>query len=116
LELSKLASESYGTPGKKPPAPSVGERTSLTLLLRKTKAQARIAGWNPDIWGDDDHCILDGERVVGRIYLELIHGERKWLWFLQTEATPPPNWGTADTLEEAKAEFKARYLEVKGVT
>jgi hypothetical protein len=60
----------------------VGERTSsLTLILRKTRIQARIAGWNPDIWGEDDYCVLDGERDVGRIYPELIHGERKWLWF-----------------------------------
>jgi hypothetical protein len=47
---------------------------------------------------------------------ELIHGERKWLWFLQTEPAPPPNRGMADTLEETKAEFKTRYLEVKGGT
>jgi hypothetical protein len=34
--------------------------------------------------------------------------------FLQTEPTPPPNSGKADTLDEAKADFKARYAEVKG--
>ena len=88
----------------------------MTLIIRKTKAQARIAGWNPDIWGDDDYCILDGERDVGRIYPEQFHGERKWLWFLQVEPAPPPNRGMCDTLEEAKAEFKARYLQVKGGT
>jgi hypothetical protein len=69
--------ENDGTPGKKLPAPSVGERTaSFTLILRKTSAQARIAGWNPDIWGEEDYWILDGDRDVGRIYQELIHGER----------------------------------------
>jgi hypothetical protein len=102
-----------GIPGKKPPAPSVGERTGPTLILRKTKAQARIAGWTPQIWSEYDYCVLDGERVVGRIYPELIHGERKWLWFLQTEPAPASNRGMADTLEEAKTEFKARYLQVK---
>jgi hypothetical protein len=76
--------------------------------------QALIAGWNPEIWSEEDFCILDGERRVGRIYPELIHGERKWLWFLQTEPAPPPNTGMADTLEEAKAEFKARYAQVRG--
>jgi hypothetical protein len=104
-----------GTPSKKPPAPSVGERAgSLTLILRRTYVQARVAGWDPKIWSHDDYCVLDGERVVGRIYPDTIHGERKLLWFLQTEPAPPPNQGMADTLEDAKAGFKARYAEVKG--
>jgi hypothetical protein len=38
-----------GTPGKKPPAPSVSKQP-MTLLLRTTCAQARIEGLNPDIW------------------------------------------------------------------
>jgi hypothetical protein len=42
-----------------------------------------------------------------------IHGEMKWLWFLQTDPAPPPNKGIADTLDEAKAAFKKRYAEVK---
>jgi hypothetical protein len=88
----------------------------LTLILRKTRVQARIEGWNPDIWGDDDFCILDGETCVGRIYPEVIHGEPKWRWFLQTVPAPPPNSGATDSLEEAKAEFKRRYAEVKGVS
>jgi hypothetical protein len=42
------------------------------------------------------------------------HFRQSGLWFLQTEPTPPPNSGKADTLDEAKADFKARYAEVKG--
>jgi hypothetical protein len=103
-----------GTPGKKPPAPSVGERAGLMLILRRTYVQARVVGWNPKIWSHDDFCILDDERVVGCIYPELIHGERKWPWFLQTESAPPPNRGMCASLDEAKAEFKARHAEVKG--
>jgi hypothetical protein len=102
-----------GTPGKKPLAPSVVERTGLTLTVRRTYVQARVAGWDPKIWSHDDYCILNGDRDVGRIYPEFIHGERKWLWFLQTEPAPPPNRGMTDTLEEAKAEFKKRYIEIK---
>jgi hypothetical protein len=93
-----------GTPGKRPSAPSLRERP-LTLLLRKTKAQALIAGWNPNIWGEDDYCILDGDVVVGRIYAEIIKGEPRWMWFLQTEPAPPPNSGVTSSLEEAKAGF-----------
>jgi hypothetical protein len=58
-------------------------------LLRKTKAQALISGWNPNIWGEDDYCILDGEIVVDRIYPEIIKCDPKWMWFLQTEPAPP---------------------------
>jgi hypothetical protein len=106
-----------GTPGKKPPAPSVS-RPPMTLLLRKMRAQARVEGLNPDIWADDDYAIVDPDinKRVGRIYPEIILGEPKWLWFLQTEPAPPPNSGKADSLEEAKAAFKRRYAEVEGRT
>jgi hypothetical protein len=63
--------------------------------------------------GKDDYCILDGDVVVGRIYPEIIKGEPRWLWFLQTEPAPPPNSGVAGSLEEAKAGFKVRYQQVK---
>jgi hypothetical protein len=36
------------------------------------------------------------------------------MWFLQTEPAPPLNRGVCGILEEAKAEFKARYAEVRG--
>jgi hypothetical protein len=39
----------------------------------------------------------------GRIYKERIHGDPKWLRFLQTVPARPPNQGIADTLDEAKA-------------
>jgi hypothetical protein len=104
-----------GTPGKKPPAPSAPRQT-VTLILRRMRAQARIEGLNPDIWAEDDYAIVDPDinKRVGRIYPEVILGEPKWLWFLQTELAPPPNSGKAGTLEEAKAAFKRRYSEVKG--
>ncbi len=56
--------------------------------------------------------MLDETRF-GRIYLERIHGKTKWLWFLQTMPAPPPNQGTAATLDEAKAALVKRYEEVK---
>jgi hypothetical protein len=85
----------------------------MTLLLRKTREQARIEGLDARGWSEDDYAVVDGETRVGRIYKELIHGEPKWLWFLQTVPAPPPNQGMADTLEDAKAGFKKRYEEVK---
>jgi hypothetical protein len=115
---SGMGKRSDGTLGRKPPAPSVGQRPAgpMSLILRKTRTQARIEGLNPSIWGEDDYSVIDGETRVGRIYRERIQGEWRWLWFLQTEPAPPPNQGVAGTLEEAKAEFKRRYAEVRGRT
>jgi hypothetical protein len=106
-----------GTAGKKPPAPSVSRQTGA-LILRTMRAQARNEGQNPDIWGEDDYVVIDSDTAkrVGRVYPEMIRGVRKWLWFLQTEPAPPPNSGTAGSLEEAAAQFKRRYQEVKGRT
>jgi hypothetical protein len=106
-----------GTPGKRPPAPSAPRQT-VTVLLRKMRAQARIEGLNPDIWDEHDYAIVDPDinKRVGRIYPEVILGRPMWLWFLQTEPATPPNSGKAGTLDEAKAAFKRRYQEVKGRT
>ncbi len=84
----------------------------MTLLLRKQRAQDRIEGREAFDWPDDDYAIVDETRV-GRMYAQRIHGEMKWLWFLQTVPAPPPNSGVADTLDEAKAAFAKRYAEVK---
>jgi hypothetical protein len=82
----------------------------VALLLRKSSAQARIEGWDPSIWGDDDYALVDDTKV-GRIYREMIIGKPKWRWFLQQipeagpgRPIPPPNQGMADTLDEARSE------------
>jgi hypothetical protein len=93
-----------GTPGKRPPAPSVA-RQQVTLLLRTMRAQARIEGLNPDIWDENDYAVVDPDisKRVGRIYPEMILGEPNWLWFLQTEPAPPPNSGMAFAGYEGEA-------------
>jgi hypothetical protein len=72
--------------------------------------QAGIEGLRTDIWGEDDYAVVDPDinKHVGRINPETIHGEPRWLWFLQTEPAPPPNSGMADSLEEAMVEFKRK--------
>jgi hypothetical protein len=47
-ETAAMDPDDDGTPGKKPPAPCEPRQT-VTLLLRKMRAQARIEGLNPDI-------------------------------------------------------------------
>jgi hypothetical protein len=53
----------------------------MTLLLRKSSAQARIEGWDSGNWPDDDYAVVD-DTIVGRIYREMILGKPKWLWFI----------------------------------
>jgi hypothetical protein len=40
---------------------------------------ARIEGLNPDVWDEERYVVIDPDinTHVGRIYSELIHGERK---------------------------------------
>jgi hypothetical protein len=88
-------------------------------LLRKQGAQARTESREPFDSGREDYAVVE-DTVIGRIYKETIHGEAKWLWFLQCipeagpgRPIPPPNQGMADSLDEAKAAFAKRYDEVR---
>jgi hypothetical protein len=47
----------------------------MRLLLRKSSAQARIEGWDPRNRSDDDYAVVD-DTIVGRIYREMILGNR----------------------------------------
>ena len=60
--------------------------SAMTLLLRKSNTQAPIEGWVTG-WADTDYTVLDGERIVGRIYREQLLGEQKWRWFLARRPT-----------------------------
>jgi hypothetical protein len=82
----------------------------MNVILRKSRAQALIEGLNPDIWGEDDYAVIDGEACVGCVYPELIHGETKWRWFL---LILPPNNGITNSLDEAKTVIKERYDQVR---
>ena len=52
----------------------------MTLLLRKANAQAHIEGW-VDGCADTDYAVLDGERIVGRIYQEFSWASRSGAGF-----------------------------------
>jgi hypothetical protein len=86
----------------------------MTLILRPMNRHAKLMGWSTD-WPPDDYVVIDGERSVGRIYKEAIHGELEWHWSINTSPypAPPPHNGISKTLEDAKQAFKARYEEMK---
>jgi hypothetical protein len=102
-----------GQPVDSPRRAKLLKRTSDLIILRKTAEQARIHGMIPDIWGEDDYSAIDGETCVGRIYRERIQCEWRWLWFLRAHPALPQNSGVTGSLEEAEAQFKRRYAEVK---
>jgi len=85
------------------------------LKLSPTRKHYRI--------GDkDDWVVLDGGRVIGRIFLhpQALEG-RPWFWTITASDIPPSihKRGYSATREEAMAAFKARWLaprhrELKG--
>jgi hypothetical protein len=80
----------------------------MTLTLRSMK---KHMGWDD---AKDDFVILDENgRSVGRIHKDTT--SPRWIWSVNTSPflAPPPNNGLAPTLEEAKQQFKQRYLEMK---
>src|SRR5262249_39062732 len=64
-------------------------------------------------WKEDDYAVVDDQTVVGRIYRDRLAGGLQWCCFLNTTPAPPPNNGSADTLDVAKVEFANRYKAVR---
>jgi len=63
---------------------------------------------------EDDYVVLDGGRVIGRIFLSP-HAppEHPWLWTITAPDLPPSayNHGYCATRDQAMANFRARLTE-----
>ena len=79
----------------------------MTLILKKTESIYRIGA------GDDDYAVLDGDRVIGRIFLSPASPpDRNWMWTITAKDFPYSihNRGYSETREQAMMEFKAQWL------
>ena len=58
---------------------------------------------------------FDGEREIGRIYLIDAHGGNEtWFWGVSFQLTGRKSYGRAESLDEAKAAFRAEDETWKG--
>jgi hypothetical protein len=76
-----------------------------TLRLSQT---AKYFGFGDD----DDHVVLDGGRVVGRIFMHPQGPEgTPWFWTITAPDIPPSvdKRGYSTTREQAMTDFKARW-------
>jgi hypothetical protein len=71
------------------------------LILRRANV-ARKGG----SWQHEDYDVCDGERDVGRIFLDANHN---WFWGVSFQITDRKSYGHAATLDDAKAAFRAEY-------
>jgi hypothetical protein len=55
-------------------------------------------------WKHEDYDVYDGEACVGRIFLD---ANETWFWGVDFALTGGKSYGTATTLDEAKAAFRA---------
>jgi hypothetical protein len=77
-----------------------------TLILRRANV-SRISGE----WQHEDYDVFDGERCVGRIFLQ---ASGSWFWGVDFQLTHHISYGYARTLEDAQAAFRAEYEAWKG--
>jgi hypothetical protein len=80
-----------------------------TLILQRANVSRRSGSWQ-----QEDFDVFDGDREIGRIYLvDRFGGAERWFWGVSFQLTGRKSYGNAKSLDEAKAAFKAEYLDWK---
>jgi hypothetical protein len=75
------------------------------LILRRANV-SRKSGY----WQQEDYDVFDGERELGRIYLiDRFGGTESWFWGVSFQVTKRKSYGREDSLDGAKAAFRAEY-------
>src|SRR3979490_3205959 len=81
-----------------------------TLILRRANV-SRKGGF----WDETDYDVFDGDRDVGRIYqVNDFPGRESWFWGVSFQITHRKSYGYSDSLDAAKAAFRAEYEAWKG--
>jgi hypothetical protein len=76
----------------------------VPLILRRASASRKGGPWQ-----HEDYDVFDGDREVGRIYRLDDRPDSAWFWGVSFQLTGRKSHGSADSLEEAKAAFRAEY-------
>jgi hypothetical protein len=82
------------------------DMSSPTLILHRANVFRKRGHWQ-----HEDYVVCDGERDVGRIFLD---ANGTWFWGVDFFLTYRSRYGHAPTLEEAKAALRAEYEKWKG--
>jgi hypothetical protein len=82
---------------------------SAPVLILRRAMFSRVSGNSQR----EDYNVFDGDRNVGRIYRMNAHDEI-WFWGVSFDLTNRKSYGRANSLEEAKAAFRAEYEDDLG--
>jgi hypothetical protein len=75
----------------------------MELILHRANIKRRSGTWQ-----DEDYSVLNGKRAIGRIYrVDADGGRATWFWGISFQVTGRKSYGHADSLEAAKAAFRA---------
>jgi hypothetical protein len=76
----------------------------MQLILRRANISRKGGPWQ-----HEDYDVFDGDRDVGRIYRLDDRPDSGWFWGVSFQLTGRKSYGRAESLEEAKAAFRAEY-------
>ena len=76
-----------------------------SLILKTTRSQYGSP------FDNDDYVVVDGDHVIGRIFLSPQSPPDRWMWTITAREHPPSihTRGYSATREQAMADFKAQW-------